>query len=185
MERLAAEEDPAIRRILIGLLEVVGMNHSKTIVGFFGDSRWYVVRNAVTIAVKVGGKNWATYLVRLLDHSDHRVVVEALRALTPLAPDEAVPGLVKSLAHENDRVRETGLLLLKVSTSPLRQAELIRALTDRSMDGARTEIAELLFDIGTPDAMAELQQIARKPFLISSTRRDARRAAREALGRAA
>lgn len=185
MERLTIEEDPAIRRILIGLLEVVGTSHSKPIVRFFGDSRWFVVRNAVAIAGKIGGQSWVPHLVPLLDHSDHRVVVEVLRALTPLAPDEAVPGLVNSLGHENERVRETGLLLLKASTSPLRQAELTRALTDKSMDGGRTEIAELLFDIGTPDAMAVLQQIARKPFLISSVRRDARRAAREALGRAA
>jgi HEAT repeat protein len=185
MERLTVEEDPATRRLLIGLLVVVGTNHRRPMVQFFADSRWYVVRNAVTIAGKIGGAMWIEHLLPLLDHSDHRVVVESLRAITPLAPDEAVAGLVKSLAHDHERVRETSLLLLKDSTSPLRQEELTRALTDRSMDGARTEIAELLLEIGTVDAVGVLQQIARKPFLISSTRRDARRAAREVLGRAA
>ncbi|MDH3539942.1 MAG: HEAT repeat domain-containing protein [Acidimicrobiia bacterium] len=185
MERLTVEEDPAARRTLISLLVVVGTDYSRPIVQFFADSRWYVVRNAVTIAGKIGGEMWIEHLLPLLDHSDHRVVVEALRALTPLAPDAAVPGLVKSLAHDHERVRETGFLLLKGSTSRLCQAELARALTDRAMDGARTEIAELLYGIGSADAVGVLQQIARKPFLISSTRRDARRAAREVLGRAA
>ncbi len=181
MERLTMEEDPATRRILIGLLVVVGSHHSKPIVRFFKAPEWYVVRNAVTIAGKVGGDHWVPHLKPLIEHADHRVVVEALRALTPLAPDEAVPGLVKSLAHENERVRETSLLLLKASTSPVRQSELARALTDRSMDGARTEIAELLFELGTPESLQVLRQIAHKALLLSSTRRDARRAAREAL----
>lgn len=185
MERLTVEEDAATRRILIGLLVVVGSHYSTPIVRFFTDSEWYVVRNAVTIAGKIGGDQWVPHLLPLLDHSDHRVVIEAMRALTPLAPDLAISGLVRSLAHEHNRVRETGLLLLTASTSPAVQDELSRALTERSMDGARTVIAGLLFHLGTPEALAVLRQIARKPFLVSSTRRDARRAAREALGSAA
>ena len=53
------------------------------------------------------------------------------------------------------------------------------------MDGARSEVAELLYGLGTPDALGVLEQLARKPFLISHTRRDARRAAREVLRSAA
>jgi len=185
MERLSVEEDAAIRRALIGLLVIVGGHYSKPIVGFFSDPQWFVVRNAVTIAGRIGGADWTPHLLPLLDHRDHRVVIEALRALTPLAPDEAVPGLVRSLAHDNERVRETGLLLLRASESPDRLDELTQALTDRSMDGGRSEIAELLFELGTEEALSVLQQIARKPFLISSTRRDARRAAREVLRSAA
>lgn len=185
MERLSVEEDPATRRILIGLLVIVGGHYSRPIVGFFSDPKWYVVRNAVTIAGKVGGAQWVPHLKKLLTHPDHRVVVEALRALAPIAPDDAVPGLVLNLADPNDRVRETAFVLLKASTSPVREAELTRALTDRSMDGARGRIAELLFDIGTPETLGVLEQIAQKPFLISAIRRDARRAAREVLGSAA
>jgi hypothetical protein len=185
MERLSAEEDPAIRRVLIALLVVVGAHYSRPIVGFFNDPQWFVVRNAVTIAGKVGGDEWIPHLEPLLAHSDHRVVVEAMRALAPIAPDAAVPGLVRNLAHADDRVRETALLLLKDSPSTVRQEELTRALTDRSMDGARREVAELLFELGTPGALGVLQHIARKPFLISHVRRDARRAARQVLRSAA
>ena len=185
MERLSIEEDPAIRRVLIGLLVIVGGHHSRPIIGFFSDPQWFVVRNAVTIAGKVGGTEWVPHLEPLLAHSDHRVVVEAMRALAPMAPDIAVRGLVRNLAHAHDRVRETAFLLLKDSASPARQDELAVALTDRSMDGARSEIAELLFDIGTPAALGVLEQLASKPFLISPIRRDARRAAREVLRSAA
>ncbi|MBT8165099.1 MAG: hypothetical protein HKO63_02905 [Acidimicrobiia bacterium] len=185
MERLSVEEDPAIRRVLISLLVIVGAHHSRPIVGFFGDSQWFVVRNAVTIAGKVGGAKWIPHLKPLLSHPDHRVVVESMRALAPIEPDAAVPGLVRNLAHADERVRETAYLLLKDSPSAVRQEELTRALTDRSMDGARSEVAELLHGLGTPDALGVLEQLARKPFLISHTRRDARRAAREVLRSAA
>ncbi len=185
MERLSVEEDPATRRVLIGLLVIVGAHYSRPIIGFLSSPQWFVVRNAVTIAGKVGGPEWGPHLEPLLTHSDHRVVVEAMRALAPIAPEMAVPGLVRNLAHDNDRVRETAFLLLKASASPARQAELAAALTDRSMDGSRSEIAELLFDIGSPAALEVLEQLARKPFLISAARRDARRAARQVLRSAA
>jgi HEAT repeat protein len=185
MDRLSAEEDSAIRRVLIGLLVIVGGHHSRPIIRFFADPRWFVVRNAVTIAGKVGGTEWVPHLEPLLAHSDHRVVVEAMRALAPLAPDIALPGLVRNLANPHDRIRETAFLLLKDSASPARQEALAAALTDRSMDGARSEIAELLFDIGTPEALGVLEQLASKSFVISPIRRDARRAAREVLRSAA
>ena len=185
MERLSEEEDPANRRVLIGLLVVVGSKHPAPIVRFFKDPQWFVVRNAATIAGKIGGAEWVPHLRPLVQHSDHRVVVEALRALGPLAPDEAVPGLVRSLAHPNQRVRETALVLLRTSSSVAREAELTAALVDPTMAGARTEIASLLFGIGTPEARGVLEQLARKPFVISPVRREARRAAREVLGNAA
>jgi HEAT repeat protein len=143
------------------------------------------VRNAVTIAGKVGGEEWIPHLEPLLSHSDHRVVVEAMRALAPISPDVAVPGLVRNLAHDDERVRETAYLLLKDSPSAARQEALAHALVERSMDAARREVAELLFGLGTPGARSVLEEIARKPFLISHARRDARRAAREVLRSAA
>ncbi|MGI9648274.1 MAG: HEAT repeat domain-containing protein [Acidimicrobiia bacterium] len=185
LERLSDEEDPATRRILIGLLVVVGARFPGPILRFFKDPRWFVVRNAVTIAGKIGGEQWVPHLRQLLDHADHRVVVEAMRALAPIAPDEAVPGLVRGLAHPHERVRETALVLLQASASRVRQEELAKAFTDPAMAGARTHVASLLFDIGTPRALGVLQQLAKKQFVVSPVRREARRAAREVLGRAA
>jgi len=185
MQRLSVEEDLATRRVLIDLLVIVGSSHPDPIVRFFTADEWYVVRNAVAIAGRIGGEHWVPRLRPLVDHSDHRVVIETLRALTPIAPDEAIRDLVASLAHENPRVRESAVLLLRASDSPAREAALIAALTDRSMDPARQEIAELLHELGTPTAVSTLADIAKKPFLVSATRRDARRVARVVLGRAA
>jgi hypothetical protein len=185
MERLSAEEDPAIRRVLIGLLVVVGSKHPDPIARFFKDPQWFVVRNAVAIAGKIGGERWVPRLLPLVDHPDHRVVVETLRALSPLAPDRAVPSLVRSLAHPHERVRETALILLQTSAAPCREAELTEAFTEPAMAGARAEVAGLLFEIGTAEALDVLEQVARKPFVISPVRREARRAARDVLGSAA
>lgn len=185
MQRLSVEEDPATRRVLISLLVVVGSSHPDPIVRFFKAGQWYVVRNAVAIAGKIGGRTWIPHLRLLTRHDDHRVVIEALRALAPMDPDDVVTDLVTGLAHENERVRETAFLLLKASKSSSRQPQLIEALTNRAMDPARQEIADLLFELGTPEALGALTELAKKPFLISATRRDARRAARAALGSAA
>lgn len=184
MERLSIEEDPATRRVLISLLVVVGSSFSDPIARFFKDPAWYVVRNAVSIAGKIGGRKWVPYLKPLLDHADHRVVIEAMRALTPLSPDEAVPGLVKGLAHDNERVRESAYLLLQASSSPRCLPELTSALTDPAMDLARRQVAALLFEMDTPEARSALEQVA-KTFAIRPARRHARRAAREVLERAA
>jgi hypothetical protein len=184
MERLSVEEDASTRRVLIGLLVVVGSGFSEPIARFFRDPRWYVVRNAVSIAGKIGGRKWVPYLKPLFDHADHRVVIEAMRALTPLSPDEAVPGLVKCLGHEHERVRETAYLLVQSSSSPVRGPELASALTDSAMDIARPQIATLLFELGTPEALDRLQQVART-LAVSPTKRHARRAAREVLRSAA
>lgn len=184
MERLSIEEDPATRRVLISLLVVVGSNFSEPIVRFFKDPAWYVVRNAVSIAGKIGGRKWVPHLRVLLDHDDHRVVIEAMRALTPLSPDEAVPGLVKGLAHESERVRESAHVLLQSLSSPKCLPELTTALTDPDMDLARKQVASLLYEMGTPEARNTLEQVARS-FAVSPSRRHARRAAREILGRAA
>ncbi len=184
MERLSVEEDPTTRRVLIGLLVVVGSNYSEPIARFFRDPQWFVVRNAVSIAGKIGGRKWVPHLRPLLDHADHRVVIEAMRALTPIEPDEAVPGLVRGLAHPHERVRETAYLLLQGADSSRRDEELAAALTDPAMDVGRRHIAGLLVELGTDEALSTLNEVARK-FAVSPTKRHARRAAREALRSAA
>ena len=124
-------------------------------------------------------------LARRVDGARSALIRDGPRALAPLAPDEAAAGRVRCLAHEHPRVRESALLLLKDSSAPSRVDHLCAALLDPAMDEARDEIAELLFDIGSEPAMGALRQIARKPFIISATGRQARKSARLVLGRAA
>ena len=184
MERLSVEEDPATRRTLIGLLTIVGSSYSDPIARFLKAPEWYVVRNAVSIAGRIGGRKWVPHLRPLLDHDDHRVVVEAMRALAPLSPDEALPGLVNGLGHDDERVRETAYLLLQTTRARRSEAVLAAALTDPRMDSARTQIARLLFGLGTDEAIGVLEQIA-GTFALRPSTRHARRAARAVLGSAA
>lgn len=184
MDHLAIEEDPAARRTLISLLVGVCSEHPSALLPYFASDQWFVVRNAVSIAAGVGGKTWRAYLEPLCTHEDPRVVVEALRALTPMAPELATDKLIAALTHESDRVRETAALLLATTTADNRDAALQEALLNPALDGGRDAVATLLADSNAPGAQEALQDIARKPFLLRPHHRDARRAARLALGKA-
>lgn len=183
MDHLVVEEDPAVRRTLIGLLAGVCSQYPQALLPYFASEEWFVVRNAVSIAARVGGENWVPAIEPLCDHPDHRVVVEALRALTPMAPELATARLITALTHDSDRVRETAALLLATTTAANRDGALQEALLDPSLDGGRDEVAALLAEHGTEGSRRILEDIAKKPFLVRPHRRDARRAARLALGR--
>ncbi len=185
MQRLAQEESPVARRALIGILAGVAAVHPAPMARFFTAEQWYVVRNAVTVATKIGGTRWVGRIRPLTAHEDYRVVVESLRALASIAPQEATTELIGSLSHSNDRVVETALLLLRASNATNLEEELVAAMLNRRMDRARPEIAEVLFNLDTPGALRALEDMARHPLLIASHRRAARRAARTVLGSAA
>ena len=186
MRQLAGEDSPTARHALIGILAGVAAIHPDPMDRFFAAEEWYVVRNAVTIASKVGGERWISRIQPLTAHEDHRVVVESLRALAAVAPERATGELVGCLTHDHERVVETAALLLRASSAHNLEETLVAAMLNKSMDPtARSEMAEVLFKLGTPGAMQALEGMARRPFLLTSHRRDARRAARSILASAA
>jgi hypothetical protein len=154
----------------------------RTIIHMLGDSRWYVVRNAADLlgemrAVEVEGE-----LLRLLEHKDDRVRAAAAGALAKIGTNRPAPASTNGGNGHAVHVTNT----INVATNGKSVDSLIRAL-DREDDG-RVQMAMLaaLGQLGTPQAIEKLVEIARtdKGLLMKRRPTPLRVAAVHALGQA-
>ncbi len=127
VERLADEENPNRRRMLIDVLGSIALVDPEPLLGYLDDPRWYVVRNLAMILGKSGRPEVAVRVKSLLKHADHRVRVEALRALPPLIGDASVTTTLAAFHDEHPRVRQASLAMLRNSEHPKVDAALLAA----------------------------------------------------------
>ncbi len=183
VERLAAEEDPNRRRLLIDVLGSIARIDAEPLLAYLADARWYVVRNLAMILGRSGRSQVAPHVRQLMNHADHRVRVEALRALPPLIGDAAVDTILGSLNDRHPRVRQAGLALLRTSEHP-RVDEALGGRFRTSKDSDELErVGDVLAARRSSSARALLEQCASKRFALSGAARARRDAARRALRR--
>jgi HEAT repeat protein len=150
------------------------------------DSRWYVVRNLAIALGRTGRSQAAPPLKTLLGHEDHRVRIEALRALVPLIRADSVEILLEALRDSHERVRQAALALLRSSDDPAVEAGLVAALDVPELaTPEKIRLVEILAARESETAHAVLEGLATKVALRSSSReiRDAAKAALEGSGR--
>lgn len=183
VERLAVEESPATRRLLIALLVDLGTTHPQPIVDRLVDKRWYLVRNLVAVVAKLETIDRQSHLRALLHHNDDRVVVEALRALSVVDPDGSSPYVIEALEHPVGRVRETALIILRTSTSPSIDAEVHLAMLQRNLPHATVvRLAETLQRRNTVESRSALTSLSKMRVLFRRRRTVVRHAVRDVLG---
>jgi len=183
IELLAAEEDAAARRSLLDLLAVLCKTNPRPLIAALGDDRWYVVRNVAMILGKTGHSSAVRHLKRQLNHEDERVRVEVLRALMPLAQDDAVDMLVAALADESKRVRYAATSMLKSADGASVDSRLAAVVDQGSASEAVVlSVVEALAGRDTPQAKEALEAIAGRRVSMSRSSRAVRNAARVALG---
>ena len=182
LEQLATEEDPGRRRMLIDLVTEIARVDIRSVLPGLADPRWYVVRNIAIALGKSARKAAREPLARLLQHEDHRVRIEALRALLPCAGDAAVDHLVAGLGDSHVRVRASATDLLGALDDAVVVPALASALRDetRSVD-ERVAVIEALGRHSDASARAALAQLADGKTRFSGSARTLRAAAREAL----
>ncbi len=184
VEQLAVEESRVLRRGLTELLAAVGGENPASLLGRLDDSRWYVVRNLATALGKTGRPEAAEPLIKLLKHGDHRVRVEALRALVPILDERIAEEMAGRLADPNERVRQTALALLKSASTPGVDAALVGALqADDIPVGDLDRIALTIVERGDAAAVLELRQMGGRSFSLRARQRALGRAAKSALQR--
>ncbi|MFQ5948512.1 MAG: HEAT repeat domain-containing protein, partial [Acidimicrobiia bacterium] len=181
---LLAEEDSAAHRsLIVDALALVGRTDTRVLTGYLNDPRWYVVRNLAIAIGRTGRSQAVPALQAVLSHPDHRVRVEALRALVPLVGSEAIPILIGAFDDPDLKVRQTAISLLRASGSPQVVAGLVGVVEQKKLAAAEMrQLVDVIADHGGPEASAALSRLASRRFVFGGARA-ARDAAREALQR--
>jgi len=105
LETLAASDDRAVRKTVLGLLGMEGGIPAVHIWPLMKDRRWYVVRNAVQLAIASGDPAVVGHLEPLIRHADERVRREVVRSLGILSEPRCPPLLARALEDDDSAVR--------------------------------------------------------------------------------
>jgi hypothetical protein len=102
LDRLLAEPDKGVRKVLLSLLVRIGEPAVPSIVRRLQDLPWYFLRNLCFILGEIGASATVPGLVRMLSHKENRVRREAIQALGKLrsTDPDAVSALGKILLSE-------------------------------------------------------------------------------------
>ncbi|MGD0584305.1 MAG: HEAT repeat domain-containing protein [Oryzomonas sp.] len=101
VDKMAATENPAVRKKLTLLLVRLGESAIAPILSILDDSRWYIVRNLTAILGDIGSREAVPELERCLLHSDSRVAKEAIRSLAKIGGQQAEAAIIAVLAGTN------------------------------------------------------------------------------------
>ncbi|MDH3606683.1 MAG: HEAT repeat domain-containing protein [Acidimicrobiia bacterium] len=182
LEQLASEEDPGRRRALIDIVTEIARVDIRSVLPGLADPRWYVVRNVVIAIGKSGRKAAGEPLARLARHDDHRVRIEALRALLPCLGNGALDHLVAALGDDHVRVRAAASDLLGALEDELVVTALGSALRNETLSvDVRVAVIEALGSRKSDAAREALRAVADSKGRFSSSTRALRAAAREAM----
>lgn len=184
IDLLSDEENPSRRRALIDMLATVGRDDTSLIVDHLSDSRWYVVRNLATALGKTNRSSAVGALNQLMEHHDHRVRTEALRAVVALAGEQATATLTKALNDSHERVREAALALLAGRGSEMVDRELVASLESGSLHlEEQIRIINTLANRRTDVAVQAIDRLAARRFAFRHRDRSLRDAALAARNR--
>jgi hypothetical protein len=144
LERLDVCENRKMRRIMLDALSLAGPTLLPLVTPRLRSERWFVVRNAVLIAARVGGT--AGDLEAAYRHPDFRVRLEVVRALRAMAAEEASMTFIAAyLADPADEVRQHARSLLR--------GELLG-------DAAIAELERFVLDDGQPEDLRRSAVVA-------------------------
>jgi HEAT repeat protein len=97
VDKMAATENPAVRKKLTLLLVRLGKSAVAPILSILDDSRWYIVKNLTAILGEIGSREAVPDLERCLWHSDGRVAKEAIRSLAKIGGQQAEEAVIAVL----------------------------------------------------------------------------------------
>ena len=184
IDRLTEEQDAARRRVMLDGLTEAARRDPAPIVDRLEGAPWYLARNLAVPLGRSGHSGVTESLVGLLHHDDHRVRLEAARALVTLLGDGSVEYLAGALSDESSVVRQAAAGLLAGRDTQLAQDRLAEALFSSGLDASeKVKIIELLGDDLHPESAVAIQKLAGQKIVLSAGGRSLRSAAQDALKR--
>jgi hypothetical protein len=162
---LAAEEDLLVRKTIVDIIVMIGRPAVPAILDNLNDSRWYVIRNMVTILGNLGIPELAPEIVTTLSHPDLRVKKEAIRGLSKLPHPAAVKALGELCFFPEETIALTATAVLSLKKEEEAVTALYRRAVHKNVLFPHYRLAHEAIDslrsIDTDGAITALEQILR------------------------
>ena len=188
LEHLAVEPDMAARKALVDMLSGMAGRYITELGAYMTDSRWYFVRNVVSILSSTRSSAVLPYLERTLRHPEARVRRETIRGLSCLGDRLASGMLIVALSDEDAQnvqlaARYLGAGAVREALPGLEQVARGEGRGNRA-NGPRVEAIEALGRLGAVEALPTLKALAGKRSIIGAARaREIRVAAESSIAR--
>ncbi|MBP2688684.1 MAG: hypothetical protein H6Q83_871, partial [Deltaproteobacteria bacterium] len=163
LQTLAEEEDLLVRKAIVEIVTRIGRIAVPMILENLTDSRWYMVRNMITILGTLGIPDLAPHVAATLSHPDLRVKKEAIKALSKIPHPSAVTALCDLCFFPEETVALTATAALSLK----RETEAVVALYRRATTvrflypdyRLAHEAIDSLRAIGTDESVTALEEI--------------------------
>ena len=181
---LAEENNRSRRRKLFDFLAGLGPKIVPEVTANLSDSRWYVVRNMISLLRSVNDRSSLAEIRRLAQHPDMRVRLEAIKTLLALDPTMPRSLLENAILDPDPKLAETAIAL--VGSYGIREAvgPLLSIIDGYDIFGSRRQLRiraiRALGELGAPEALPSIERFLSDSFLPWPNRQE-RRAAWESL----
>ena len=163
LQALAEEEDLLVRKAIVEIVSRIGRIAVPTILENLTDSRWYMVRNMITVLGTLGMPDLAPHVAATLSHPDLRVKKEAIKALSRIPHPSAVTALCELCFFPE----ETVALAATAALSSKKETDAVVALYRRAAAKLilypnyrlAHEAIDSLRVIGTEESVTALEEI--------------------------
>jgi HEAT repeat protein len=163
LSAVAEEDDLLIRKSIIDIIVRIGRPAVPAIIDALNDSRWFVVRNMVTILGNIGIPDLAPHIVTVLSHPDLRVKKEAIKGLSKLDHPTAVTALGELCFFPEETIALTATAALSLKKEEEAVQTLYRRAIQKNLFFPNYRLAHEAIDslraIDTDQAITALEQI--------------------------
>lgn len=163
LQALAEEEDLLVRKAIVEIVTRIGRVAVPTILENLTDSRWYMVRNMITVLGSLGMPDLAPHVAATLPHPDLRVKKEAIKALSRIPHPAAVTALCELCFFPEETVALTATAALASKKETEAVVALYRRAAAKLILYPNYRLAHEAIDslraIGTDEAVTALEEI--------------------------
>lgn len=163
LSALAEEGDLLVRKSIVDIVVRIGRPALPSLLDNLHDSRWYVVRNMVTILGSLGIPDLAPHISSVLSNPDLRVKKEAIKALSKIDHPSAVTSLGELCFFPEETVALTATAALSAKKESEAVMTLYRRVVQRKVFYPEYRLAHEAIDslraIGSDEAVDALREI--------------------------
>jgi HEAT repeat protein len=163
LQALAEEEDLLVRKAIVEIVTRIGRIAVPAILENLTDSRWYMVRNMITVLGTLGIADLAPHVAATLSHPDLRVKKEAIKALSRIPHPSSVTSLCELCFFPEETVALTATAALSSKKESEAVVALYRRVAAKPILYPNYRLAHEAIDslraIGTEESVTALEEI--------------------------